>query len=194
MPKEEIVRRGLVRSEIPIYGAAGVAGRRGRTISPSSRILPGCGRRGSLRDECRQAGATIILYSALSSSNCFRRSARSLMSSSSSCSFRSLTSVIASRRSRRRARAPTVRALSAPQKYRSSVSPFRNKLELPNPRGDSNRRCHPCRCAFQVMQMHQLISAALVTDADVSVDFRARAPRLQPASGGWGDPAPVCRD
>ena len=56
------------------------------------------------------------------------------------------------------------------------------------PRGDSNGRCHPCRCAFHVMQMHQLISAALVTDADAQLISAHEHPGSSPAS--WGGETP----
>jgi hypothetical protein len=41
-------------------------------------------------------------------------------------------------------------------------------------------------CAFQVMQMHQLISAALVTGVDASVDFRALPSFADALLLSWG--------
>ena len=61
MPREEIVRRGLIRKEIPMYGIGGAAAmgpwRYRIAISPRIRTLPESGRRGSPRDGCLPAGA-----------------------------------------------------------------------------------------------------------------------------------------
>ena len=71
-------------------------------------------------------------------------------------------------------------------------APFAINWNLFNRRGDSNGRCHPVR--FQVMQMHQLISAALVTDADAQLISAPEHPASRPSVGGWETPPPMSRD